>query len=518
MSKSTTTKKKHSAHSKPRWKPHSYQKKAVKFLLSHYSAALFLDPGLGKTSITAAAVKVLKTEGTLIGALVVAPLRPAVSVWPGEMGEDGCWEDFAELDVAVLHNEYKTAAGVRSDFSRMCREKHDVYVINYEGLSKLFTRRRVGKVWKYELTEDGKALMKNVNALIWDELSKMKNSDTLRFKLIRPWLKKFLIKWGLTGSPASNGFLDLFGECFVLDEGRTLGPFITHYRAQYFNPLDQQGFNWALKPGAEPAITERLRPLALRMEAEDYLTLPQQLPHVMRFDLPPKVREQYDQMEEKLLTEAEGSLVVALNAGSASSKCRQIASGGIYLQEMDPLTGLPRKKAGPRDWALLHDTKLDLLAELLEELNGQQLLVAYDFHHDLERLLKRFPDTPYIGGGVSIKKGKDIETAWNLGQLPLVFAHPASIGHGMNLQKSHAHHVCWFTMSWDFELYDQFNRRLRRQGNNADYVHVYHLMARDTVEESVYYALRRKFKTQKELLDALKKRRRVDDLSDQLVR
>lgn len=514
MSKSTTTGKRRLPPSKPRWNPHQYQKRAVKFLLNHFSAGLLLDPGLGKTSITAAAVKVLKAEGTLIGALVVAPLRPAVSTWPNEFDK---WADFEGLDLCVLHSEYRRPDGTKVDFSTACREHHDVYVINYEGLSKLFTRRRVGKVWKYELTDDGKALMKNVNALIWDELTKMKNSDSLRYKLVKPWLKKFLIKWGLTGGAAYNGYLDLFGECYVLDEGRTLGQFITHYRAQYFLPLDQQGYTWRLKEGAEAAIIQRLKPLVLRMDADDYLTLPQELPHVMKFDLPATVRDRYREMEDELLTQVDDELIVAVNGGSANGKCRQIASGAIYLQDMDPLTGAPRKRAAKGDWALLHDEKLDLLAELYEELNGQQLMVAYEFQHDLERLLKRFPNTPYIGGGVSVKRGKEIEAAWNAGEIDLMFVQPASVGHGMNFQESNAHHIAWFTLTWDFEVFDQLNRRLRRQGNKSDYLHLYFLMARDTVEESVYYALRRKYRTQKQLLDALKSRKRVADLPQELL-
>jgi len=499
MSKSMTTVKKRLPPSKPRWTPHQYQKRAVKFLLDHFSAALFLDPGLGKTSISVAASKVLLKEGVMLGALIVAPLRPATTTWPKELDK---WEDFKELDLVVLHGK---------DFSKLCREQHDFYVVNYEGLAKLFTRVRVGKAWSYRMTEDGKALMKHVNALIWDELSKMKNSNSLRYTLIKPWLKKFLIKWGLTGSPAANGLLDLFGQCFVLDEGRTLGPFVTHYRHQYFLPTDDMGYNWRLKEGADQDIYARLRPLALRMEAEDYLKLPKQLDHVIKFDLPEKARAQYEEMEVQFLTMVEADLVTAANAASASSKCRQMASGAIYLSDLDPLTGLQKVGKANKEWVNIHDVKLDLLEDLVAELQGQQLLVAYDFHHDLEKLLARFPDTPYIGGGVSTKKGTVIEAAWNRGEIPLLFGHPASISLGLNLQESHAKHVCWFTLTWNYEDYDQLNRRLRRQGNDASHIHVYHMMARDSVEESVYYALRRKHKTQKMLLDALKTKKRVDD-------
>lgn len=494
--KRTTTVKKPSQPSKPRWTPHAYQRKALKFLLEHGAAALFLDPGLGKTSITIGACKVLLKEKAMMGALVVAPLRPAHTTWPNEVAK---WADFADIKLTVLHG---------GDLLKKVKEGADIFVINYEGLSKLFSRRKVGKVWKYELTELGKELMKHADTLIWDELSKMKNSNSLRYTLVKPWLKKFVRRWGLTGSPASNGLLDLFGQCYVLDEGNALGPFITHYRAAYFLPTDKMGYNWRIKEGAEQAIYDRLRPLALRMDADDYLKLPQQLDIPIKLDLPPEARRVYEELEEELLTMVEDEVITAANQASASSKCRQVCAGALYKHMIDPVTGAPKQR--DRTWAHLHDEKLDALEDLVGELQGQQLLVAYDFNHDLERLLKRFPKTPYIGGGVSTKRGIELEAQWNAGDIPLLFAHPASVGHGLNLQQSNANHVAWFTLTWDFELYDQFNRRLRRQGNTASHMRVYQFVMRDTVEESVAFALRRKFKTQKQLLDALKTKKRLD--------
>lgn len=438
----------------------------------------------------------------MLGLLVVAPLRPARTTWPKEQKK---WTDFKDIDVCVLHKDSYKAG----EFERMCAEKHDVYVINYEGLAKLFRRyKKIGKDGKpaktftHELTDAGKALLKNVNALCWDELTKMKHTDTNRFKLVKPWLKKFLIKWGLTGSPASNGLLGLFGQCYALDEGRTLGTYISHYRARYFTPLDDMGRDWVLSPGCEELIYERLMPIALRMEAEDYLKMPEKLDHVVSVELTPQARKHYSEMEDHLMTSIAQDLVTAANTGAAMSKCRQICSGALYDMPLDLLTGLP--KSGPKKWLHIHDTKLDSLEELVEELHGQQLLVAYEFKHDLERLLKRFPGTPFIGGGTSGKDGELLEASWNRGEIPLMFLHPQSVGHGLNFQESNAHHIAWFTMTYDFELYDQLNRRLRRQGNTADYLHVYHFIVKDSVEEAVYYSLRRKFKTQKKLLDALK--------------
>lgn len=486
-----------------KWKPHNYQKKAIQFLLEHGAAGLFLDPGLGKTSITLAACKVLKSVDMFLGALVVAPLRVAVSTWGSELQK---WSDFAGLSMGILHEE--TA---KKSMERVLQEDHDIYVINYEGLSKLFARRRVGKVWKYELTPLGKLLMTKVDTLVWDELSKMKNSATLRYTLIKPHIKKFARRWGLTGSPASNGLEDLFGQCYVLDEGRTLGQFVTHYRAAYFNEVGP--YVYVLKIGAEEQIYERLRPLVLRMDAEDYLTLPKELNHTIKLDLPPKVRKQYEELETEFLTIIEDEIITAPNAATAKNKCRQLCAGAVYAPDIDPVTGVPRNgRGGPRPWALLHDLKIDALRDLVDELQGQQLFVAYEFKHDLERLLKAFPGTPFIGGGVNTKRGKEIEDAWNAGEVRLLFGQPASVGYGLNLQGADggAGHVAHFTPTWDFELYDQFNRRVRRQGNSSSHLHIYQIVIRDSVEDSVVYALKRKFKTQKALLDALKMKKRTD--------
>lgn len=443
-----------------------------------------------------AAAKVLLSEKILSGLLVVAPLRPSRTTWPKEQAK---WSDFKDLDVCVLHKDsYRPG-----EFEAMCAEKHDIYTINYEGLAKLFRRyKKPGqKTYTHELTPAGKALMKNVNGLCWDEVTKMKHTDTARFKLVKPWLKKFLIRWGLTGSPASNGMEGLFGQCYAVDEGRTLGPYITYYRAKYFVPLDGSGRNWVLGAGCQELIYERLRPLALRMEAEDYVKMPVQLDHQVKFEITGKARAHYDEMETSLMTAIEGDLVTAANVGAAMSKCRQIASGAMYESPIDPLTGIPRLD---KRWFHVHDEKLEELDNLLEELQGQQVLVAYEFKHDLERLLKKYPGTPYIGGGTSGKEGERLEEAWNAGEVSMMFLHPQAVGHGLNLQESSACHVIWFTMTYDYELYDQLNRRLRRRGSKANHVHVYHMIMKDSVEEKVYYTLRRKHKGQKALLDALK--------------
>jgi SNF2 family DNA or RNA helicase len=483
------------------WKPHSYQKKAVKFLLERGAGALFLDPGLGKTSITAAVLKVLKAAGQMRGCLVIAPLRVCKLVWPAEFTK---WKDFEGLSVGVLHGDKK---------QQVLEQDHDIYVINHAGLPWLFERTKkkkdgtLGKTWNHNLTPAGKLLMGKVNILVLDELSKFKHVDTQRFKAIKPWLPKFDRRYGLTGSPASNGLLDLFGQCYMLDGGRSLGPFITYYQSQYFTPVRKDSFDLVLKPGAEELIYERIRPLALRMSAEDHLTLPKIRNYPIKLDLPPAMRARYEEVEDDFLTIIQDELLTTPNAAGAMMMCRQMCSGAVYTNAVDAITGI--KKTGPRKWVHLHDVKLDAMEDLMDELQGQQLLVAYDFQHDLERILKRWPSMPYFGK--SEKEDARLERLWNAGELPVVAGHPGSIGHGLNLQDSHAHNVLWFTLTWDYELFDQFIRRLMRQGNKAEYLNCSMLIMRDTVEEYVATVLKKKKRTQDDLHAALKLRSRLDD-------
>lgn len=475
------------------WKPHAYQKRAMKFLLEHASAALFLDPGLGKTSITLGAIKVLKKKKMFGKALIIAPLRVCHSVWPGEQEK---WTDFKDLTIEVLHGPKKQEALER---------EADVYLINPEGLDWLLdtkkTRTPSGKVRIEVDTRRFKKL--GFDTLVIDELSKFKHASSGRFKALKLVHHLFDRRWGLTGSPASNGLMDLFGQCFILDQGRTLGPYITHFRNKYFLP-HPSGFGWVIREGAAEEIYERVEPLALRMAADDYLDLPKLIPNNIRVDLPPKVRQVYDQLEADMLAKVGEKIITAANAAAASTKCRQVANGGVY---MDPdILKLLKEPKSKREWTNLHTEKLDALEDLIEELSGSPLLVAYDFEHDLDRLKSRFgKDIPYIGGGVTAKRSKELEQAWNRGELPYLFGHPASIGHGLNLQEGDAHHVCWHSLTWDYELYDQFIRRVLRQGNRHQKVFVHHLIARDTVDEAMLGSLKSKMKGQNALFDALKK-------------
>lgn len=479
-SKSTTTKtKRYKPSGPPSWKPHDYQRRAIKFMLERQAAGLLLDPGLGKTSIVLAAFDIRLQKKLARKLLVIAPLRPCYLVWPAEI--EG-WEDFKHLRYAILHGKNKEEA-LRSDA--------DVYIINPEGLDWLLAKRDMREWRSFGFTD-----------LAVDELTKFKHSKGKRFKLLKKVLHTFQVRWGLTGTPAPNGLQDLFGQMYVLDEGNALGRYITHYRMNYFYNPDGNGWKWVPRAGAAELIYDKLRNLCIRMRDEDYLKdLPQIVPVKIMLNLPPKARDMYDKMEDLMIAKVEDKLVVAGNAAAASTKCRQIANGAVYVD--DDVASIVRGSSG-RKVLDVHDVKLEAVGELVEELQGHPFLLAYEFNHDLDRLLSHFGrDTPYIGAGVSAKRAKEIEDAWNAGELPLLLGHPASMGHGLNFQKSNGQHVGYFSMFWDLELYDQFIRRVRRQGNKAPRVFVHHFMMRDTCDEVIYFSQRRKERGQNALSDAL---------------
>jgi len=466
--------------------------KAAKFLLEHACAALFLDPGLGKTSITLAAIKILKAKKMTKKALIIAPLRVCHLVWPKEGKK---WIDFNGLKIVVLHGPNK---------ERLLHEPADIYLINPEGLDWLLDVQKVRTKNKVRVTVNEARWRKfNFDTLIIDELSKFKHTNTIRFKAMRFVLHTFSRRWGLTGSPAANGLMNLFGQCYMLDQGRSLGQYISHYRQQYFVNATYSPFVWIPIKGAEQQIYKRINPLVLRMSADDYLTMPQLIPNNIRVDLPTGVMKVYTELEEDLIAKIDDRTVTAVNAAVVSGKCRQVANGGIYLDPQVTAMGLWPSKSN-REWVNLHAEKLDALEDLIDELQGSPLLVAYEFEHDLDRLRIRFgKDIPYIGGGVSTKRASELEGQWNRGELPYLFAHPQSIGHGLNLQES-GYHVCWHSMTWDYELYDQFIRRLLRQGNTAKHVFVHHIIARDTVDEVMLVTMKSKHRGQQALFNGLK--------------
>ena len=477
------------------WKPRIYQKTAVKFLLEHAAAGLFLEPGLGKTSTTLAAIKFLKKRGVINKVLIVAPLRVCYSVWPREIEK---WDDFRDLTFTILHGPDKDA-NLEKDV--------DIYLINPEGLDWLLQAKKTKtSTGKTKVDVDLKRWKKfGFDTLVPDELSKFKHTNTNRFKALKLVLHTFQRIWGLTGSPAANGLMDLFGQCYVLDQGRTLGQYITHFRMKYFDK-GYDGYSWTLRDGSEAEIYKRLKPLVLSMKAEDHLDMPALVENNILVDLPESVMEIYEMLEEDLFAKIDDKIVVAANAAAASTKCRQVANGGIYIDpEVQALVQLPKSK---RDWVDLHTAKVDALADLVEELQGSPILVAYDFGHDLARIQEKFgKDVPYIGGGVTPKRSTQLEQMWNNKELPILFGHPQSIGHGLNLQEA-GNHVAWLSLTWNYELYDQFIRRVLRQGNEHKRVFVHHIIARGTIDHAILAAVKSKKNGQNALFQALKGLRR----------
>lgn len=484
-SKYITTSKRLSRQSPLKWSPLPYMRRAVKFLLEHGAAILMLDPGLRKTSITLAAFSFLKKQGVARKMLVIAPLKACWRVWPAEIQK---WKDFNHLKFAVLHGKNKEAA---------LKEDADIYIINPEGLEWLVLGGR-GK--RFDARRWSKL---GFDTLTIDELTKFKHSRGVRFKVLRSVIDTFTRRWGLTGSPAANGLIDLFGQCLVIDGGNALGRFISHYRVKYFFNPDGQGWSWKPLAGAKELIYERLRPLALRMSADDYLQLPEINDVPIYLELPSDARKIYDSLEDDLIAKIEERVVTAANAAAAGGKLWQVANGGLYVDN-DVASIIGGKK---RTTLKIHDVKTDWLEDLIEELQGQPLLVAYQFEHDRDRLAERFPDMKFFTG--KTKHDEEVERAWNANELPYVAGQQDAIAHALNLQEGNAQHLAHYSITWNLETWDQLLRRIRRSGNKAKRVFRHIPIMRDTTDEDRWWALKGKHKGQQALFDALKARRGV---------
>lgn len=436
-------------------------------MMKQGSVGLFLDPGLGKTSICLSAFKILKDKGLAKKMLIVAPLRPCYAVWPTEIEK---WENFKSLKYVIVHGSAKEEALTLDA---------DVYIINPEGLIWLFGNSKSVKLPSFDV-------------LCVDESTKFKDTNTRRFKLLRPYIPKFTRRWILTGTPAPNGIRDLFGQVYILDMGHSLGKYITHFLNKYFYRSPYDVYSWLLQPGAFDQIIERIAPLVYQLNAEDYLKMPEMIKSSVYVDIPESARKVYTEIEDTFMTLLEEDPLIAANSAVAGGKCRQIANGAVYLED--------------GSYRILHDEKLAALEELLEELNGNPALVLYEFRHDLERLQKRFPDAVTIGSGTSLRTLEDTIRRFNAGEISVLFGHPASMGHGLNLQGA-CHHVIWFGIPWNLEHYDQTISRVYRQGQKAEHVYIYHIVAKNTKDEDVVAVLQSKGKVQTDVKDAVAKYR-----------
>lgn len=458
------------------WLPHSYQKDGVKLGVSQACLGLLYDPGMGKTTTCFAIVKILLAKKLIKRVLVIGPLRVVNNVWPVQCKE---WKEFEDLRVGVFHGSGK---------DQVDTDDYDIVCINPEGLNWL-----TGAVHKKKSVklDPGcvKFIKENFDMLIVDESTQFKDSSTKRFHTLRKLIPLFRRRMILTGTIVPNGLLDLFGQIYILDEGATLKPYITQYRSEFFYPHGWGGFDYQPQPDAEERIVAKIAPLVHRLEARDYLELPEVFNDDRFLQLPDGIRHQYVEMEHRLMTQVELGRVVAANAGVATSKCRQIANGGLYVGDEK------------HTWVPLHELKIDALEDLIDEMSGQPLLIAYEFEFDWERIAKRLK-VPRIG--VSAKKDKELIQAFRRGDLPTLMGHPNSISLGLDGLQDHCSHICWYSIPWNLLHYQQTIDRVARQGSTASRVINHRLIMSNTVDERVLEVLGVKGKRQSDFLELLK--------------
>ena len=451
------------------FKPHDYQSYCVEYIRAHPIAALLLDMGLGKTVITLTAICDLMLDDLAVSKpLVIAPLRVARDTWPAEVEK---WDHLAALDVSVIVGTVKerTAAVNRNAM---------IYIVNRENIK-----------WLVDYYEKN-GLRWDFDCVVIDELSSFKNYQSQRFKWLRK-VRPFVKRWiGLTGTPTSNGLMDLWAEIGILDGGERLGRFIGRFRDAYFkagsmNPSTGVVFSYVPRPGAEEQIYEKISDITISMKALDYLDMPECISVTHEVEMDTTERRLYDQLKRDLIIPLEDGDIDAANAASLTGKLLQMSNGAVYDEN-----GEARR---------IHDRKLEKLEDLIEAANGQPVLVAYWFKHDRDRILSHLTAAGYIP--CDIKESEDIRR-WNAGSIPVALIHPASAGHGLNIQDG-GHILIWFGLTWSLELYQQTNARLWRQGQRST-VTIHHIVTKDTVDGDVLAALASKDVTQEKLIAAVK--------------
>lgn len=457
-----------------KYEPHEYQAYATKFILDHPVSAILLQMGLGKSVITLTAMKELFQSGEIDKALVIAPLRVARDTWPEEIRK---WDHLRGLSYAV-------AVGTEQQRVAALLQSAQITLINRENVPWLV--EHLGGRFDYDM-------------IVIDELSSFKNHTAKRFRAllsVRPGVKRIV---GLTGTPTSNGLMDLFAEYRILDLGQRLGRFISNYRDQYFVP-DRYCFNrvfaWKPKPGAEEEIYRRIGDITVSMKSVDHLEMPDCVMNEIPVRMDEGERRMYEEMKERLFLRVVDSkgfikgaagkppeiIIDAKNASVLSNKLSQMANGAVYAED--------------GRIARIHERKLDALEDLIEASTGNPLLIAYWYQHDIDRIRRRFPDVRLLRDAVDILD-------WNAGRIPVAAIHPAAAGHGLNLQAGGSQLV-WFGLTWSLELYQQTNARLWRQGQRADTVVIHHIITEDTIDRRILDALRRKDRTQEALIDAVR--------------
>lgn len=440
--------------------PHDYQKKAIKFIEEHPIACLLLDMGLGKTIITLTALQNLMTDYFEVKrVLIIGPLRVARDTWPAEIKK---WEHLQGL-------KYSVAVGTEVErLTALNDRESQIVIINRENIQWLIEKS--GYRWNFDM-------------VVIDELSSFKNHNVKRFKAlmkVRPYIKRIV---GLTGTPSSNGLMDLFAEYKLLDMGKRLGRFISQYREQYFLPdkrSQQMIFSYKLRQGADDEIYEKISDITISMRSGDYLKLPELVECSTAVEMDDKEKKIYNAMKKELATEIGEHQIDAVSAAALSNKLLQMANGAVY----DDQKGVIK----------VHERKLEALEDLIESANGRPVLIAYWFKHDIQQIRSRL----YAR---EIKSSKDIQE-WNEGKIPVALIHPASAGHGLNLQAGGSF-LIWYGLTWSLELYQQTNARLYRQGQKETVV-IQHIITNGTIDERVMKALQKKGEVQDSLIEAVK--------------
>ena len=442
-----------------KYKAHEYQEYATKFIEDNEESAVFLECGLGKSIITLTAIKNLMARGEVSRVLVVAPLRVGKTTWPEEISK---WDHLTGLTYAV-------AIGNVAERLNALKTQADITIINRENVEWLIDKS--GMPFDYDM-------------LVIDELSSFKSFKAKRFKALLKVRPKITRVVGLTGTPSSNGLMDLWAEFRLLDLGERLGRYITRYRLAYFTPDKRNAqvvFSYKPLPGAEERIYDKIDDITISMRASDYLKLPSLVMNTVVVEMGDKEKDIYDNLCDDMVVSLGESEIDAVNAASLSNKLLQMANGAVYGEEQSVHH--------------IHDEKLNALEDLIESANGKPVLVAYWFKHDLARIKAKFPFVR------EIKTDADIR-AWNRGEIEVGIIHPASAGHGLNLQTGGST-LIWFGLTWSLELYQQTNARLYRQGQKNTVV-IHHIVTKGTIDERVLKALEKKEKTQNSLIDAVK--------------
>ena len=447
-----------------RFKPHDYQRYAIEFIENHPIAAILLDMGMGKTAITLMAVEYLMYEMFVIyKVLVVCPLR-VTRTWKDEMEK---WEQ-------LRGTRYSVVTGTAAQRKKALKADADIYIINRENVPWLVDKCDIP--FQFDM-------------IVVDELSSFKNHQTARHKAmmkVRPFIKRIV---GLTGTPASQGLMDLFAEFKVLDMGERLGRFIGQYRLNYFKPDKVNGpivYSYKLLPGAEERIYEKIQDITISMKAVDFLDMPELISNEYPVYLDDGEMQKYEELKKDLILSTPEHEVTTANAASLVNKLSQMANGAVYTDDKNVIT--------------FHDKKLDALEDVIESANGKPLLVAYWFKHDYTRIVERLQK---IGVDYMKIDTEESITKWNNGEIPVALIHPASAGHGLNLQQG-GNTMVWFGITWSLELYQQCVCRLYRQGQNERTVTIIHLISKGTIDEKIMKALSEKDNTQSSLIDAVK--------------